>query len=201
MNWSDFWVGLGQILAGVAMGIIAIWIKNLKSYLSKKSIKRSIRENMMIKQILAEIRSYCDADRVQLYQFHNGDHYISGGSIQKASMSHFVLNRGVGVPFESNHQNIPIGYILSAMDDVLKNSSAFYTEEELLQDSFMKGLLRHGGAKSALLRGIFSANHDMIGFLSISWFDPVDFSIEQQKAVKDLSLQLSDEMLLGAKTD
>lgn len=201
MELSEFWIGLGQVLSGVLLGVIAVWARSAKNYLKKKTIKRSIRENLMIKQLLAEIRSYCDADRVQLYQFHNGDHYVSGGSIQKASMTHFVLNRGVGIPFEATHQNIPIGYLLGVTDEILKISTVFYSSDDLLQDSYFKGLLRYGGAKSALIRGIFSSKHDMIGFLSIAWFDEVTITAAQQAAIKDLTLQLSDEILLGAKTD
>jgi hypothetical protein len=200
-NWSDIWISVGQVLSGVAIGVFALLAKRATTWLKKKTLNSILNDNLLLKQLMTEIRSYYDADRVQLYQFHNGDHYVSGASIQKLSLTHFVTARGVSVPIgaETTHQNIPIGYVTQTSDDILKNPWIFYGRDSLGGDSYFKGLLRYSGVDAALLRGVFNCKHDMIGILVVSWFDEITPTPEQQEAIKDFSTQLGDELLLGAK--
>jgi len=197
MDWSDFWMSLGQILAGVIIGAVALWMRKLRTYVKKQTVNTSISDNMMLKQLITEIRTYYDADRVELYQFHNGDHYVSGASIQKVSLSHFATARGVSVPVTATRLNMPIGYVVTITDDLLKKPFVFYSSEDLFDESYFRSLLRYGGAKSALLRGVFSQKHNLIGFIVISWFENVTLTKEQQQAVKDFAVGVGDEMLMG----
>jgi hypothetical protein len=202
MDWSDFWSSLGQIGAGFIIGAFALWIKKAQTYIKHKtkSMHTVISENMMLRQLLSEIRNFYDADRVELYQFHNGEYFVSGTSIQKVSMTNFVMARGVSVPLEPAKQNIPIGYVVSLTDELMKSPYVFFTSQDLLGESYFKGILRYGGAQTALLRGIFCPKHSMMGFIALSWFEEVTPTAEQFNAVKEYAVRVSDEMLLGAQT-
>lgn len=203
VNWSDVWVSIGQVLSGVLLGMATLFASQAKQWIKKKSVRTDniVTNNLMLKQLLAEMRSYYDADRVKLYQFHNGDYYSSGASIQKASLTHYVVARGVSPPIgiESTQQNIPIGHIVNTAEEIWKSPYVFYSLERLSEDSYFKGLLRYGGAKSVLLRGVFNAKHDMTGFLVVVWFDPTTLNEEQMLKSQKFSIQIGDELLHGAK--
>lgn len=198
---SDIWNNVGQILSGVVIGIGAILFAQLKTWIQKKTVGSSVSDSLSIKLLLAEIRSYYDADRVKLYQFHNGEFYTSGGSIQKLSLTHFVMARGVSLPIgaDTTQQNIPIGYVAQTTDAVLKSNHVFISACDMTEDSYFKGILRHSGSRCALLRGIFNSKHDMMGVLVITWFDEVTLTEDQLKIVRMFGTQISDELLLGAK--
>jgi hypothetical protein len=199
MDWSGFWGSIGQILAGVLIGAFALWMNKVQGYLKSKnkSMHRIITENMMLKQLLSEVRNFYDADRVELYQFHNGEYFASGTSIQKISMTNFVMARGVSVPMEVSKQNIPIGYVASLTDEIMKSSYVYFSSADLLGESYFKGILRYGGARTALLRGIFCPKHSMIGFVALSWFEDVVLTQEKLAAIKEYSVRIGDELLLG----
>jgi len=195
----EVWQNIGQILSGVLIGVTVFVFSKLKVWLKKKRVASIVADNVMLKQLLAEIRAYYDADRVELYQFHNGDHFVSGASIQKASLTHLVLARGVSPPINTNTQNIPIGYIAFTAEDLLKNKYSFLALNDLCANNYLHGLLRHGGAHCALMRGIFNAKSDMIGFLVLSWFDEVVLTDVQYNMIQVFGVQVGDELLLGSK--
>jgi len=195
---AGLWNNLGQIMSGVLVGLAALMFSRAKQWIKKKSIGSSVMDSLNIKLILAEIRAYYDADRAKLYQFHNGEFYTSGGSIQKLSLTHFVMARGVSVDTE-NQQNIPIGYIAPTTDLVLKNAHLFIPASDMSENSYFKGILRHGGARCALIRGIFNSKKDMIGLLVITWFEEMTMTAEQLDMSVEFGTQLSDELLLGSK--
>lgn len=197
---SDFWNSVGQVLTGIVIGLLAFVASKIQNWIQNKSESVCINKNLMLRQLLAEIRSYYDADRVQLYQFHNGNSFISGVSIQKVSLTHFVSARGVAVQIGGvSLQNIPMGYLLQTIDHLLKNNYFYIDSNEMKEDSYFKGLMRYSGAKCALCRAVFNIKHEIIGFLVVSWFEDVMLTDVQKAAIKDFGTVLSDELLLGNK--
>lgn len=196
-------MSVGQVLAGVVLGALALGMRRVGYFIRKKEkqlagVNDHIKETGRLRQQLYEIRTYYDADRVELYQFHNGDHYVSGASIQKVSMTHFVMAKGISVPVEARSQNVPLGYVSSVAESLLKKEPVFFSYATLLAgDSYFKSILRYGGARSALVHGVFDPLHNMIGFLVVMWLEDVTLTQEQIDAMKEFALGTGDEMQMG----
>lgn len=68
--------------------------KEIENSLPKK-VKNQSSINIEINSRLEYIKEFSGADRVQIYDFHNGGHYANGRSALKTSCSYEVLRAGV----------------------------------------------------------------------------------------------------------
>src|SRR4051812_24213923 len=92
---------LGESAAVIFLGILALSARRIKVLWTDRvmrSFERSVNKNVRIRELLAELRVPYMADRVCLYQFHNGEYFHSGDSIMKCSLTHFVTRVGVSNP-------------------------------------------------------------------------------------------------------
>lgn len=106
-------------LANVTMLVILLLFtafnKKIRAWLEHKTnekFENSINKSSLIRDHLAELRAILGADRVLLFQLHNGQYYFSGEGADKLSLTHFVVDAGVAVPDRAGTrlQNIPISY-------------------------------------------------------------------------------------------
>jgi hypothetical protein len=117
-NFVDFKEVLPEI-SNMTMLVIMLAIttfsKKIRTWLEKKTnekFENSINKSSLIRDHLAELRAIMGADRVLLFQLHNGQYYFSGEGADKLSLTHFVVDAGVAVPDRAGTrlQNIPISY-------------------------------------------------------------------------------------------
>ena len=83
--------------------------KEIENSLPKK-IKNQCSINIEINNRLEKIKEILKADRVQIYDFHNGGHYANGRSALKTSCSYEVLRVGVK-GHQKELQSVPISCI------------------------------------------------------------------------------------------
>ena len=75
-----------------------------------KKIKRQSSIDMEIIKRMEETKEFLNADRVQIYDFHNGEHYANGRSALKVSCSYEVCRSGIKA-CQMYLQSIPINCI------------------------------------------------------------------------------------------
>jgi hypothetical protein len=134
-------IGLGAIV------LIAIFIKKkVASILARTLLKRSIEADHRITEIIAEIRVLTSSDRVSIYMFHNGDHYVNGNSILRISCAYETIGAGVqGVMTTS--QNILCSTVPEALDFILtcKGDEVYHAETTDLPFCFYRSVLEANG--------------------------------------------------------
>ena len=94
-NIEAFLLGLAAIIA--AIGVLVRAIKSTKKEIDSlpKKIKKQVDIDDLIISKMEEIKEQLNADRVQIYDFHNGGHYANGRSALKTSCSYEVVRAGI----------------------------------------------------------------------------------------------------------
>lgn len=94
----------------LAIGALFVAIRKTKKEIEEtlpKKIKHQSDIDMKIHSRIEEIKEYLNADRVQIYDFHNGGHYANGRSALKTSCSFEVVRNGVK-GYQHELQSIPL---------------------------------------------------------------------------------------------
>lgn len=167
-NMADVMVVL--LLAGATM--LSGKVKEAIKKRSQKRFEKGIENNVKIKELMIELRGLSDADRVKLFQFHNGEYYTSGESIMKASLTHIVLNTGVSMPgaTPSAHQSIPTTHLLYLLNNLQTNGLfETYADLENVKDPFFQYMFMSSGTRKAVFVPIRDVRKHWIGFLAITY--------------------------------
>lgn len=197
---DELFLSLGQIVAGIAMGMAAFAFSKTKDFVSNK-VKRmsaaTLNRNVRIKDLLQEVRAVFDADRVKLYQFHNGDYYVTGESMQKLSLSHYAVKRGVEGP-EAKHQGIPVSYVSAILSEMVANDGVIVKAvADMDADCFMKSLLLKGGLQTVIMGGVVGQRGHLIGVVVVSWLDEVELGVKKIQMVDEFLAACAAELRFG----
>ena len=129
-NIETFLLGLAAIIA--AVGVLIKAIKSTKKEIDSlpKRIKKQVNIDDLIISKMEEVKEQLNADRVQVYDFHNGGHYANGRSALKTSCSYEVVRSGISRK-QGYLQSIPLS-CLSKFVSKLMNES--FLEVKNLED-------------------------------------------------------------------
>ena len=152
---------------------------------------------MKIKDVLIEIKTAYEADRALLFQFHNGDHYVAGGSIQKMSLTHFATSRGISPPIgtDTDIVNIPVSYLDTSLSEIINKSVLSVAMDDFPEDSYFAGIFRRDGCEHLLMRCVYNRRHEVIGLVIISWRSETKVSPTMQQKLKEYTAVLAGELL------
>lgn len=97
-------VAIGAVVAAIIKSY-----KNTKKEIDTlpKKIKQQVNIDDLIISKMEDLKELLNADRVQVYDFHNGGHYANGRSALKTSCSYEVIRTGVSHK-QSYLQSIPL---------------------------------------------------------------------------------------------
>lgn len=137
-----------------AVFLFTSFSSSIKAWLEKKTndkFERSINKNSTIRDVLAEVRALYDADRVLLFQLHNGQYYFSGEGADKLSLTHFTVHAGVAVPDRAGTrlQNIPVTYFPEAFK-MMSEQGCFFAQATEFEDPFAAQMFSVDGVQAAI---------------------------------------------------
>lgn len=206
MEWfTAFVISLTAAVSAIGALIVTVLKtkKNIESNLPKKLQKHS-SINIEITQKMEQIKEVLRADRVQIYDFHNGGHYANGRSALKTSCTFEVVRAGVPEYF-SHLQALP----LSAVPEFIKT---LLDHKELdiknLEDIKEKMPSTYSIKKSQGVKGFYDIilennKKEPIGFLGIQYVTDEphkDFSIDEKNEIFRLKFFIEsklEEMIKG----
>ncbi|MBK9390468.1 MAG: hypothetical protein IPN68_09840 [Bacteroidetes bacterium] len=196
---------VGQVLGILSLGVVAYLVSRLKKTLEKKPLfdpRKTLNKNLKIQATIQEVRGVFDADRVSLYQFHNGNYYVSGQSIQKLSLTHVVCRRGVSYPesVSTLHQNIPVSCILKTIDAITSKGVAISSDGSVWGDPYFKDLLKHGGVGTAIICAVRDSMNHYFGIIVVGWLsEDVLIPSNQLDGLFEFASDLAVELVYEAK--
>lgn len=118
-NIETFLLGLAAIITAIGILIKAIKTTAKEADLPRK-IKKQVNTDDLIISKMEEVKEQLNADRVQVYDFHNGGHYANGRSALKTSCSYEVVRSGISRK-QSFLQSIPLSclsrFVSTLMND------------------------------------------------------------------------------------
>lgn len=158
-------------------GIFIAWYLNNKLGKKKDSdiIEQTFQEEGVIVDTLKEVCNKLDADRVSIYQFHNGDKfYHSDMSVKKISKSVEFCNVGISSDI-LNEQSLPIFLFLNALKKVKKDDwiyiDVYETQNEIEYGISLIDFLKSKGIQGFYMFGIrdLKDTEKVIGLFTISY--------------------------------
>jgi len=162
--------GLLQLLGLAALGAIAlaaVWLKRkITDLLTKHMVVEEIQNGQKITELLVEIRLACKADRVSIYLFHNGEHYINGSSILRISGAYETVAAGIATQ-RGNTQNVLISTVPEAVAFLVKprpKDAVAMTHTSELEPGFYRAALEAQGVRAVAKYPLYKAS-DIIGFI------------------------------------
>jgi len=136
----------------------------------KKWFAANLLQRDQGEQLLQQLLDELDADRIALFEYHNGGRAVSGLDYQKVSNSLEVARRGQR-RLMPEMQNIPVGFFSRWNRIIIEKSMVISNniEEILKVDETQYGFLTSRGAKSAYVIGLYDLNDFPFGFLLIEY--------------------------------
>lgn len=171
---------------------------NIKKADSLKDINNIIKLDRNIIKKLIEIRVKYDANKVCIYQFHNGDYYISNHSAMKFSLTHEDTDAKT-VSYINESQELLTSHYSDFLNSLLSRDYLIIINENGTSDidvKSFKDIMRHRLEKSVICIGLKDRNNRAIGFIKLVYNDII-INIDDVKLkvlfnyIKDLEFMLS----------
>ncbi len=145
--------------------------KEIETTIPKK-IKNQCNIDFEIISRMENLKEILNADRVQLYDFHNGGHYANGRSALKTSCTYEVCKSGIK-SFQMYLQAIPLSCIPQFIKTLLNKEEIKINNIEEIKESMSStyNLKKEQGIKSFYDVIIHNKNQEPIGFLAIQYLE------------------------------
>lgn len=163
---------LGESAAVVVLAILGIALTPVKVWWKERAMKRferSINQNVRLRELLAELRVIYKADRAELWQLHNGEFYVSGTSIMRCSLTHYVTKTGIASPLPV--QNIPTTHMLMTLKTLQDSATGRFVHGGLPDDNFQEALFAATGNSVVMAGAVRDLRKNWLGVLCVSWID------------------------------
>lgn len=110
-------------IGAVLIAVIKVYKNTQKEIdtIPRKVKKQALYDNIIIEK-MESLKEYLNADRVQVYDFHNGGHYANGRSALKTSCTYEVVRSGI-TPKQNLLQAIPLSFLPKFISQLLNDDS------------------------------------------------------------------------------
>jgi len=201
----DFWINIGSAIVGLIGGMLAsvTYLKNRIVFWKKQEeidaaiTVDDIRRYGQVQEILTTIRNSCDADRVQILQFHNGGKFLDGSSMKRMSVTHESCSYGVA--YEYMHMQAVLATLLWEKIEMVKKDEPQIYIVKNLSESTLRTYCRSKGTEAFAVLPI-RKDTLVIGFVNLDWLDeetipsnPIEFATILEEQRNYIELQLAKE--------
>jgi len=166
------------IFVAVITSVVApVLLQMVKYYLTERRVKKTkegnivekLKQEGVIDARLEKIRLKYNTDRAWIAIFHNGGHMFTGRGLQKFSLVHEVVRRGVSTE-GSNTQNLPTS-LFNALFKEIAEKGVYQTLDTIITGNIvntsLQGFFDARGVKSFLAVPIIDIRDNIIGILCL----------------------------------
>ena len=187
---TSFFTKLTPLILSITALIVAVIKskKEIEETLPQK-IKKQCNIDMCIINRLEGIKEFLKADRVQIYDFHNGIHYANGRSALKTSCSYEVVRVGIK-GHQKELQSVPLSLLnrgelkINDLEEIKSTMPATYE-------------LKKGQGVASFFDVILNnKEREAIGFLAIQYEnkDKVNFTKEEMNEILKLKFFIEENL-------
>lgn len=179
MDWSI-------IISSCIVAITTIASIFLKEFIQARKNKQNAcvvkytQQNENVEKAIRFALSELDADRVHIYEFHNGDHFYSGNHQQKFSCTYEALSAGVSSEALSL-QDLRVSTFNQFIKKVVNDFKFEVLDSSKLSDSLLKNWFEVRGIASSFSFPIRTLNKNIIGIINIDFTKHKDKLTEEEK--------------------
>jgi len=135
-----------------------------------KSFPSIIRTNSEVTARLRHLKSDIQADRVLVFQYHNGSHNLNGVDFAKVSCTHEVVKPGLKT-VQQELLNLPVSAYITLTECAFGKEASCLSSVTKLKayDSSTYEMLKAHGVKSAIIKPLKDDNDHIFGFILVEF--------------------------------
>jgi hypothetical protein len=196
--WSSVLIA---ILTTITM-LFSIWFAKYLSTKKQNNEKNTsmldemqiqVSESNMVYNKLKAVRDELGADRVSIFQFHNGERFIgTNDSFKRVSNTYEICGPGVSSEI-SSLQLLPVSVYSMVIDNMIENGHLFSLDiEEDEHITSIRALLKLRGVRSIYQVPVLNLQNRIIAFITAEWVkEPHDFDNAALTKLQDAATIIS----------
>ncbi len=168
---------IGYLIAGVIICYFVVkkkltdYFNDIKNSLSVGAkVPKQARTDIEIIKRMEQVKELLGADRVLVYEFHNGEHYANGRSALKFSCTYEVYRAGVQ-PVQSKLNSVPIScvprFITALLDEEFIKQDNVEEIKDMMPATYE--LRKNLGVTSYQDLVIKNKLGEPVGFIAVQW--------------------------------
>jgi hypothetical protein len=126
-----------------------------------------IRKDEIVHIAIRDLRRKYNADRIYIWQFHNGGNFYTTYPMQKTSITYERVSDGLERKSE-RYQNMLISNFTSYIKQVI-DGNMFYYNMNNLEDLLIRSMCQQYGTQSHVALPVYDDKQHLIAILSLDW--------------------------------
>ena len=172
MDWTRIIEILFTSLTSITVALVgAGFFKryNDKKYTnqSKGKLIEQIKRDEIVHLAIRDVRRRYNADRIYIWQFHNGGSFYTTSPMQKLSITYERSSQGLERKSEKN-QNQLITNFTTYIKDIM-DGKMFFSDVTKMEDIGLRSLSQANGAKSHCAAPIYDKEGHLVALLCLDW--------------------------------
>jgi len=165
----------GALFGGLVAGVWYVVRRRIIERRNKRGIVKSpngLTRDCRIHDMLVELKTETRADRIQIFQFHNGDHYDNRSSIRRFSCCYEVLKDGASSSFDTYQNCLVSGFVDGLRLLIESNIAVVKLSYKDLDNGLYKSTMIDTGVHTHIgisLKGIVAGEKRVTGLLLLSY--------------------------------
>ena len=155
------------VVALVGAGFFKRYNDKKSSTESKGKLLEQIKKYEIVHLAIRDVRRRYQADRVYVWQFHNGGSFYTTSPMQKLSITYERCSQGLERKISYN-QNHLITNFTSYITDVM-NGEMFFPDISKMSDIGLRSLNQSNGTKSHCAVPIYDKEGHLVAMLCLDW--------------------------------
>ena len=161
---------------------------------SKEKLIEQIQKDEIVHLAIREVRRRYNADRVYIWQFHNGGSFYTTSPMQRLSITYERCSDGLERKADKNQNHLITNfstYIKDTMD-----GNMFYPNIEDMHDIGLRSLTQSNGTKSHCAVPIYDKDSHLVALLCLDWVFseiPLDYLKKDGKFTQDFIEEFSTD--------
>ena len=161
---------------------------------SKEKLIEQIQKDEIVHLAIREVRRRYNADRVYIWQFHNGGSFYTTSPMQRLSITYERCSDGLERKADKNQNHLIANfstYIKDTMD-----GNMFYPNIEDMHDIGLRSLAQSNGTKSHCAVPIYDKDSHLVALLCLDWVFseiPLDYLKKDGKFTQDFIEEFSTD--------
>lgn len=155
------------VVALVGAGFFRQMREKKEKIKSKENLLEQIQRDEIVHLAIREVRRRYNADRIYIWQFHNGGSFYTTSPMQKISITYERCSDGLERKAEKN-QNHLIANFSSYIKDTM-DGNMFFTDITDMKDIGLRSLSQSQGIKSHCAVPIYDRDTHLVALLCLDW--------------------------------
>lgn len=155
------------VVALIGAGYFKRYNDTKKESYSKSKLMEQIRKDEIVHLAIRDLRRKYNADRIYVWQFHNGGNFYTTYPMQKTSITYERVSDGLERKSE-RYQNMLISNFTSYIKQVI-DGNMFYYEMNDLEDLLIRSMCQQYGTQSHVALPVYDDKQHLIAILSLDW--------------------------------